>query len=95
MKDYQLVDNEEEKQYEFHIDDYLAKIEYIKTKDDAIYLTHTEVPRALGGQGIATQLVEKVFKDIENKDLKLVPLCPFVIGYLNKNPEWGRLVKRG
>lgn len=94
MKDYTLIDNTEEKQYEFHIDGYLAKIEYIKTNKGAIYLTHTEVPIPLEGRGIATQLLEKVLKDIEAKDLRLVPLCPFVVGYLQKNPDWRKLVIR-
>lgn len=94
MKDYTLIDNTEDKQYEFQIDNYLAKIEYIKTNNGEIYLTHTETPVALEGQGIASQLVEKVFKDIEDKGLRLVPLCPFVVGYLRKHPDWRRLVIR-
>ena len=73
----------------------LAKIEYIKTPNGEIYLTHTEVPRALGGKGIGSQLVEKTLKDIEQKDLRLVPLCPFVAGYIHKHPEWRRIVMKG
>lgn len=75
---YELIDNEENRRYEFRIDGHIAKIEYIKTPNGEIYLTHTEVPRALGGKGIGSQLVEKTLKDIEQKDLRLVPLCPFV-----------------
>ena len=69
--------------------------EYIKTPNGEIYLTHTEVPRALGGKGIGSQLVEKALKDIEQKDLRLVPLCPFVAGYIHKHPEWRRIVMKG
>ena len=92
MESYELINNTDENQYEFHIGKYLAKIEYIIANNGHIYLTHTEVPVALGGQGIATQLVEKVLTDIEEQGLDLVPLCPFVIGYIQKNPEWQRLV---
>lgn len=60
-----------------------------------IYLTHTEVPPALEGKGIASQLVLKVLQDIEHKNLKLVPLCPFVAGYIQKHPEWKKLIMRG
>lgn len=95
MDDYELIDNEERHQYEFHIGKYDPKIEYIKTKNGEIYLTHTEVPVALEGKGVGSQLVEKVLKDIEKQELRLVPLCPFVAGYIQKHPDWRRIVMRG
>ena len=94
-EEYELIDNEESRRYEFRIDGHIAKIEYIKTPNGEIYLTHTEVPRALGGKGVGSQLVEKALKDIEQKDLRLVPLCPFVAGYIHKHPEWRRIVMKG
>ena len=36
MDDYELIDNEERHQYEFHIGKYVPKIEYIKTKNGEI-----------------------------------------------------------
>ena len=62
--DYELIDNEERHQYEFHVDQYTPKIEYIKSTNGEIYLTHTEVPTQLGGKGIGSQLVEKALKDM-------------------------------
>lgn len=92
---YELIDNEERHQYEFHIERYIPRIEYIKSKNGEIYLTHTEVPAELEGKGIGSQLVEKALTDIESKDLRLVPLCPFVVGYIHKHPDWKRIVMRG
>ena len=108
-ENYELIDNEERHQYEFHIERYVPRIEYIKNKDGVIYLTHTEVPMELGGKGIGSQLVEKVLRilkiflmmwicshpNFEKKDLRLVPLCPFVAGYIQKHPDWKRIVMRG
>ena len=95
MDDYELIDNEERHQYELHIGKYVPKIEYIKTKNGEIYLTHTEVPVALEGKGVGSQLAEKVLKDIEKQELRLVPLCPFIAGYIQKHPDWRRIVMRG
>lgn len=95
MEDYTLIDNVEAKQYEFHVGNYIPKIEYIKTNTGDIYLTHTEVPAELEGKGIGGQLVKKVLSDIEQKGLRLVPLCPFVAGYIQKHPEWRKIVMRG
>lgn len=95
MEDYTLVDNKEKKQYEFHIGEYMPKIEYIKSETGEIYLTHTEVPVALEGQGIGSQLIKKALEDIKSQGLRLVPLCPFVAGYIQKHPEWRSIVMRG
>ncbi len=89
-----LIKNEVNNQYEFHIEKFIAKIEYIR-KGNRIYLTHTEVPKELEGQGIASDLVKKVLTDIQQKELKVVPLCPFVDKYIKRHPEWEFLIYKG
>lgn len=89
-----LIDNSEKKRYEFQLPEHTAFIEYIKAQEK-IYLTHTEVPIALEGQGIGTALVHQVLEDVKAKDLTLVPLCPFVAAYIKKHPEYKALVLRG
>lgn len=94
-ENYELIDNSPEDRYEFRIGEEIAKIEYIKTKNNEIYLTHTEVPVSLEGRGIGSQLIEKTLQNIELQELRLVPLCPFVAGYIQKHPDWRRIVMRG
>ena len=91
---YNLVDNMQDRQYEFHLDGLIPRIEYIKAKDN-IYLTHTEVPKELEGKGIASILIKMALKDIEKKKLTLIPLCPFVAMYIKRHPEWRKLVLPG
>lgn len=92
--EYQLIDNEAEKRYEFHIDGQIPRIEYIKAKDK-IYLTHTEIPRGLEGKGIGSSIVRQALDDIREKDLTLIPLCPFVAMFIKRNPEYKDLVLKG
>lgn len=92
--EYKLIDNQEQKQYEFHVENHIVKIEYIKAQTQ-IYLTHTEVPTALEGKGIGSAIVKQVLQDIKEKDLTLVPLCPFVAAYIKRHPEWRNLVLKG
>lgn len=89
-----LIDNQEKKRYELQLPEHAPFIEYIKTKDK-IYLTHTEVPTELEGQGIGSELVKLVLEDIKKKDLTLVPLCPFVASYIKEHSEWKALVLKG
>lgn len=90
---YQLIDNTAAKRYEFHIDGHVPRIEYIRAQDH-IYLTHTEVPKTLQGKGIAGALAEQVLRDIEAKNLKLTPLCPYVAAYIKRHPEWKRILRK-
>jgi predicted GNAT family acetyltransferase len=95
MENYELVDNIKRRRYEFSIDGQIAYIEYMRNAIGDIYLTHTEVPAKLGGRGIGTQLVEKTLLEIEAQGIQMIPLCPFVINYIRKNPEWAKLVPPG
>lgn len=90
---YRLIDNEERKQYEFHIGGDSARIEYIKAQGK-IFLMHTEVPAKFEGKGIGSALVRQVLDDIQQKGLMLVPLCPFVAAYLNRHPEYNALLSK-
>lgn len=94
MSNFTLIDNEAAKQYEFHVDGAVARIEYIKA-NNKIFLTHTEVPVALEGQGIASAIVKQVLEEAQKNDWTLVPMCPFVAGYIQQHPEWRSLVLKG
>ncbi len=91
--DYQVIDNVTDNQYEIHTGDFIPKIKYIKS-GGKIFLTHTEVPKQLQGKGIGNLLVKEVLEDINQKGLRLVPLCPFVSAYIRRNPEWNFLVSK-
>lgn len=95
MKKYVLIDNTDDGQYEYHIETLRPHIEYKINNDNVIFLTHTGIPTQLQGRGIGTQLVADALEDIEQRGMKLVPLCGFVAGYIKKNPEWNRLLKEG
>lgn len=94
FEDMPLINNELSRQLELVIDGVKAKIEYDMQKD-RMFLLHTEVPPALGGRGIGNAIVEKALHYIDENNLKLVPLCPFVASYVRKHPEWKRLLAHG
>ncbi len=89
-KNLELVNNTTAKQFELNVDGGMAIIEYKQTATK-IFLLHTEVPPQLEGKGVGTAIIEKTLEYIEAHHLKLVPLCPFVLAYLKRHPEWRRL----
>lgn len=86
-----LVVNEPRRRFELQIDSHLAVIVF-KRHEDVITLEHTEVEPELEGKGAATAIIEKTLDYIEQHRFRLVPLCPFVVAYLKRHPEWKRIL---
>lgn len=84
----ELINNEDKNRFEINIDSKTAFIDYIINRKGVIYLTHTEVPPELEGKGIGAKMVKEVFNFIQDRELKLIPICPFIIAYLKRNPKW-------
>ena len=89
-----LRNNKETKQFETTIDGQLALIEY-SIHDDRIFLTHTSVPKELSGRGVGSLLVKNSLEEIDRMNLKVVPACTFVKSFIQKHPEYRRLLATG
>lgn len=90
--DYEVIDNTEQKRFEIHIDDQIALEDYefftTSQGEKGIEYKHTEVPKELGGQGIAGYLVKYILDDAAAKGLRVKPTCPYVKSYIDKHPEY-------
>ena len=53
--------------------------------------THTVVPPAIGGRGIAGLLVERLIADAREQGFRIVPQCSYVAKKFADNPEWADL----
>ena len=88
---YTLIDNKEKSRFEFRIGDQVAVADY-DINGSTISMPYVGVPKALEGQGIASALVLSVLQTIEERKLKLIPICPFVVTYVQRHPEWKKLL---
>ncbi len=87
-------DNPEELRYELVVDGEVRGEILYRRSPDRIVLVHTEVATALEGQGLASRLVRGALDDIRARGLRVVPICPFVRGYVRRHPEYEDLVTR-
>lgn len=52
---------------------------------------HTVVPRAIGGRGVAGQMVERMIADARRLDFLIRPDCSYVAKAFADNPNWASL----
>ena len=92
MSTNNLHNNTHQHRFELKVDGKLSVVEYQQVDDETLALTHTEVDPSLEGHGVGSKLVEGVLQVVEQNNLKIVPLCPFVTAYLKRHPDWNRVV---
>ena len=49
--------------------------------------THTEIDDAYEGQGLASTLVRFALDDARDRGFEVIPVCPFVRGYIARHLE--------
>ncbi|MCC7275966.1 MAG: N-acetyltransferase [Alphaproteobacteria bacterium] len=86
MEEIVVRDNPGAGRFEVRIGDQLAVALYQVTPR-GIRFTHTEVPKELGGRGIATALVRTGLAEARRRGLKVLPDCPFFARYIKEHPE--------
>ena len=81
--EFELINDKTERKYKINVEEQTAYIKY-SISENEISLTHTIVPKELGGRGIGSKLIKLVLADIDKLGLKVIPVCSFVEHYLKK-----------
>ena len=89
----EVKDNPAKNRFETTVDGHTAIIDY-KLRPGVMTVLHTEVPKEIGGQGIASTMTRFALEHIATNKLELVPLCPYMRSYLKKHPEYEYLVRK-
>ena len=79
--------------FEIEQDGKVAYLEY-KIAGKILELIHTEVPAELRGKHLASELAENALKWARENDYKVDIICPNVLDYIAKHPEYEDLVMR-
>src|SRR3954453_4225289 len=82
-----IADAGDRHRYEAHLDGTLAGFLDYVVKRERIALIHTEVAPAFEGHGVAAALTRFARDDPRRRDLKVIPICPYVRRYLEKHPD--------
>ena len=88
----EVVDNAERSQYEVLLDGDPVGFAAYNHTHDGVLLPHAEVRYDLYGQGIGTALAKGALDDIRRQGLRAIPLCPFIVDFVARNPEYQEMV---
>ncbi len=64
----------------------LAEVTWIE-KNGMYYVDHTYVNESLRGQGIAGKLVDVIVDKAKQDDVKIIPVCPYVVRKFDNEPD--------
>jgi uncharacterized protein len=78
--------------YEIRDGDRLLGIAAYQLRGDQIRFIHTEVNPDAGENGLGSRLVRAALDDVRGRGLQVVPLCPFVRGWIERHPDYADLV---
>ena len=59
-----------------------------------IAYTHTEVMPEFAGQGVGSQIAAAVMQDARDRGRSVVPLCPFLVKWLDKYHDFDDIIVR-
>jgi predicted GNAT family acetyltransferase len=88
----EVRDNKGRFRYEIVVDGTVAGFVQYSMRGGRLILVHTEISDEFAGRGLATQLVRGALDDARSRNLRIVPICPFVEGYIERHPEYDDLV---
>ncbi|HTA14202.1 MAG TPA: GNAT family N-acetyltransferase [Solirubrobacteraceae bacterium] len=85
-------DNEREQRFEIELDGELAGILQYRRHPSQIALVHTEIETRFQGRGLASELIGWALDSARAQSLAVLPVCPFVQGYIQEHPDYLDLV---
>jgi len=79
--------------FEAMVDGHRCVVDYI-LRDGVMTVTHTGVPDAVGGRGIAAELTQFVLDAATRAGWQLIPACSYTAAYVRRHPEYSNLLKK-
>lgn len=64
-----------------------ALLQYKRGPENSFNLTHTLVPPAARGKGIAEELVKAALQEAKKEKVKVIATCSYVAKWFEKHPE--------
>jgi uncharacterized protein len=79
------------RRFEANVDGVECELDY-ELRGSVMTITHTGVPEAVGGRGIAAQLATAALTQARERGWRVVPACSYVAVFIRRNPGFADLL---
>lgn len=88
-----VTDRPDRDRYVLEVDGRLAGYTIYRVRaGNRYFFPHTEIFEEWAGSGVGRTLVQHALDDVRAKGGLVVPICPFVWGFIQSNPEYQDMV---
>jgi len=87
-----VTDVPDQSRYEIRLGDELVGFAAYDRRDGTITFTHTEIDPSFEGRGLAGRLIGTALDAAADQGLEVIPLCPYVRGYIERHRGYLPLV---
>jgi hypothetical protein len=91
-RDPEVRDNADLQRYEVLVDGTMVGFARYVRRGGRAYFVHTEVDPKHEGSGLGSSLARAALDAQRDRGELVVPLCPFVRGYIERHPEYADVV---
>lgn len=88
-----IRNNADLSRFETLVEEHECVLDY-RVDQDVVTMNRVYVPPPVEGQGIAGRLTRHALDWAREKDLQVVPHCPYVAAWIQRHPEYQDLVIR-
>lgn len=81
----------EMQQFRVHLEQEHYAVVKFTVEDNVYSITSTKVPETLQGKGYGKVMMEAVLPELEKMQVRVIPICSYVVHYLERHPEWAHL----
>jgi uncharacterized protein len=93
MADVQVRKDPDAHRYQAFIDDELVGFAEYQLSSGLVVFTHTEVEDKCEGMGVGSTLAREALDDVRREGThEVVPVCPFIKGWIDHHPDYQDLV---
>lgn len=88
----EVFDDPEDHAYVITVDGERAGKAVYHIRGGRYFFVHTEIDPEYEGKRLGSQLVQFALEDVKLKEGSVVPICPFVRGYIKRHPDYDELI---
>ena len=89
--EFSITNDHAASRFSIEADGHRCVLDYI-LQNGTMTITHTGVPNAVGGRGIAAALTHHALETARARGWKVRPVCSYAVVYIERHPEYLPLV---